>query len=215
MKTTPSTDRGRAAVQRVLDAASTLFARQGIRATTLDQVGALSGTGRSQLYLWFAGKSDLVHDVVTQQVQRVLDAQQPLLGSIATADDVRLWCHRAEVVYRGSDPVRCPVGSLVNELTDTAGDAAARTALADGLSTWTALLAAGLRRVRARGELHPAADPDAVAVALLAAYQGGILLANARGDLTPLRLALDGVVAVALVDGSHSGTGQSSTRSRG
>ena len=200
MKTVPSTDRGRAAVQRVLDAASVLFARQGIRATTLDQVGASSRTGRGQLYLWFAGKADLVHSVVTQQVQRVLDAQQPLLGSIATADDVRLWCRRAELVYRGDDPVRCPVGSLVNELGDADSDA--RSALAAGLDTWTAHLAAGLRRVQARGELHPAADPDTVAVALLAAYQGGILLANARGDLTPLRRALDGVTATALTTGS-------------
>lgn len=196
MKAVPSTERGRAAVQRVLDAASVLFARQGIRATTLDQVGALSRTGRGQLYLWFADKADLVHAVITQQVQRVLDAQQPLLGTISTADDVRLWCRQAELVYRGDDPVRCPVGSLVNELGDADSDA--RAALAAGLDAWTALLAAGLRRVRARGELHPAADPDTVAVSLLAAYQGGILLANARGDLAPLRQALDGVVALAL-----------------
>ncbi len=183
-------------MQRVLDAAGVLFARQGIRATTLDQVGALSRTGRGQLYLWFAGKSDLVHAVVTQQVQRVLDAQQPLLGRISTADDVRLWCRQVELVYRGDDPVRCPVGSLVDELGDADSDA--RAALAAGLDAWTAHLAAGLRRVRARGELHPAADPDTVAVSLLAAYQGGVLLANARGDLAPLRQALDGVVALAL-----------------
>ena len=56
--------------------------------------------------------------------------------------------------------------------------------------------------MQARGELHPAADPDTVAVALLAAYQGGILLANARGDLTPLRRALDGVTLTALTTGS-------------
>lgn len=201
MKTAPSTERGRAAVQRVLDAASALFARQGIRATTLAQIGALSGTGKGQLYLWFAGKPDLVHDVVAQQVRRVLDAQQPLLGSIATADDVRLWCRQAVIVYQGDDPVRCPIGSLVNELGD--GDSDARAALAAGLDTWTGHLAAGLRRVQARGELGAAADPDALAVALLAAYQGGILLANARGDLAPLRQALDGVAgAVLTVDGA-------------
>jgi AcrR family transcriptional regulator len=199
VKTTPSTERGREAVQRVLDAASTLFARQGIRSTTLDQVGALSRTGRSQLYLWFAGKSDLVHDVVTQQVQRVLAAQQPLLGSIATADDVRIWCRQAEIVYSGDDPVRCPIGSLVNELGNA--DVDARAALATGLDQWTQQLATGLRRVQERGQLHPRADPDTAAVALLAAYQGGILLANAHGNLVFLRQALDGVAAGLLNDG--------------
>ena len=80
MKVQPTTSRGQETVERVLDAACVLFARQGIRPTTLDEVGALSGTGRGQLYHFFAGKSDLVAEVIARQCERVLDAQQPLLG---------------------------------------------------------------------------------------------------------------------------------------
>ncbi|HXV94486.1 MAG TPA: TetR/AcrR family transcriptional regulator [Pseudonocardia sp.] len=198
MRTRPTTERGRSTVQRVLDAACVLFARQGIRSTTLDQVGALSGTGRGQLYLYFSGKADLVSEVVTQQVDRVLDAQQPLLSTISTAADVREWCRLAVTQYAGDDPVRCPVGSLVHELGEQ--DATARAVLAAGFARWRGALAAGLRRVRERGELAPGTDPDAVAAALLAAYQGGVLLAAATGDLEVLRLALTTVTATALVE---------------
>lgn len=198
MRTGPSTAKGRATVQRVLDAACDLFARQGIRATTLDQVGARSGTGRGQLYLYFAGKADLVAAVVAQQVQRVLDAQRPLLETMSTAADVRAWCAAAEQWYAADEPVRCPIGSLVHELGED--DATARTALADGFGRWRAALADALRRVHERGELAGGVDPDTAAAALLAAYQGGVLLAGAAGDLGPLRLALATFQATVLVD---------------
>ena len=196
MRTEPTTAKGRATVARVLDAACELFARQGIRATTLDQVGALSRTGRGQLYLYFAGKPDLVAAVVAQQVQRVLDAQQPLLGTIATAADLRAWCDTAARQYGEHDPIRCPLGSLVHELTGR--DGAARAALAEGFERWRTELAAGLRRVEQRGELADGADPDAVATALLAAYEGAVLLAGAAGDPARLRTVLDAVAGLAL-----------------
>jgi TetR/AcrR family transcriptional regulator, transcriptional repressor for nem operon len=199
VRTEPTTAKGRATVARVLDAACELFARQGIRATTLDQVGALSRTGRGQLYRYFAGKPDLVAAVVAQQVRRVLDAQQPLLGTITTAADVREWCDVAAQQYGVDDPIRCPLGSLVPELADE--DGAARAALAEGFGRWRAALTAGLRRVGQRGELTPGADPDAVAAALLAAYEGGVLLAGAARDPAPLRIALDAVTGLALGSG--------------
>lgn len=198
MRTAPSTAKGRATVQRVLDAACVLFARQGVRATTLDQVGALSGAGRGQLYLYFAGKADLVAAVVAQQVDRVLAAQQPLLGTIGTAADVRAWCALAVRAYAADDPVRCPIGSLVHELGER--DAAARSALASGFGRWRDALAEGLGRVQERGELRDGVDPVAAAAALLAAYQGGVLLAGATGDREHLRLALDTFQLTALAD---------------
>jgi AcrR family transcriptional regulator len=198
MRTEPSTAKGRATVRRVLDAACDLFARQGVRATTLDQVGTRSGTGRGQLYLYFAGKTDLVAAVVSQQVQRVLDGQRPLLDAVSTADDVRAWCAAAERWYGPDDPVRCPIGSLVHELGED--DAAARAALAEGFGRWRAAIAEALRRVRDHGELAAGLDPDTAAGALLAAYQGGVLLAGATGDLGALRLALATFQATALVN---------------
>ncbi|WP_214404858.1 TetR/AcrR family transcriptional regulator [Pseudonocardia lacus] len=198
MRTEPRTAKGRATVERVLDAACDLFAQQGIRATTLDQVGARSGTGRGQLYLYFAGKSDLVAAVVAVQVRRVLDGQRPLLEAMDSAADVRAWCAAAERWYDADAPARCPIGSLVHELGED--DATARAALADGFERWRAAIADGLRRVHERGELAAGVDPDTAAGGLLAAYQGGVLLAGATGDLGALRLALATFQATVLAD---------------
>ena len=193
VRTQPTTARGRATVLRVLDAACGLFAQQGVRATTLDQVGRKSGTGRSQLYLFFSSKADLVRDVVALQVDRVLAAQQPLLDAMADADGVRDWCVAAAGQYGPDDAIRCPVGSLVHELSGPGSDAASRAAVADGFERWRAALAAGLHRAAAHGGLAPGTDPDAAAAALLAAYQGGVLLAAATGRRERIAQALAAV----------------------
>lgn len=189
MRTEPKTARGRRTVQRILDAACELFAQQGIRSTTLDQVLDLSGTGRGQLYLYFAGKTDLVTAVVSQQVDRVLDPQQPFLSAMSTADEMRGWCEFAVHQYAGDQPVRCPIGSLIHELGPN--DADARAALASGFARWQSALAEGLQRIHDRGELAPGVQPEAAAATFLAAYQGGVLMAAAMSDLQPLRTALE------------------------
>jgi hypothetical protein len=117
---------------------------------------------------------------------------------MSSAADVRAWCAAAEQWYGADTPVRCPIGSLVHELGEH--DAAARAALADGFGRWRTALAAALHQVRDRGELAAGVDPDTAAGALLAAYQGGVLLAGATGDLGALRTALATFQATVLVD---------------
>jgi len=94
--------------------------------------------------------------------------------------------------------VRCPIGSLVYELGEQ--DAASRTALADGVRRWRGALADALHRVQESGELADGVDPDTAAAALLAAYQGGVLLASGTGDLEALRLALTTFQTAVLID---------------
>jgi TetR/AcrR family transcriptional regulator, transcriptional repressor for nem operon len=195
--TEPTTDRGRATVNRVLDAACELFARQGVRATTLDEIGAAAGVGRGQLYHFFADKADLVADVVASQVERVIASIQPSFDAMSTAADVRAWCREAVKVYESStDPIRCPIGSLVHELDRDSGPA--REALKAGFARWETLFAEGLRRVADNGGLTAGTDPSLLAGGLLAAYQGGVLLADVSGGVEPLRRALETVTVAAL-----------------
>ena len=54
------------------------------------------------------------------------------------------------------------------------------------------------QRVAADGGLLPGTDPAVLAAGLLAAYQGGMLLADVSGDVAPLQHALDTALAAAL-----------------
>ncbi|WP_161630362.1 TetR/AcrR family transcriptional regulator [Mycobacterium sp. UM_CSW] len=180
-----------------MEAACLLFDKQGVRATTLDEIGAAAGVGRGQLYHFFADKSDLVADVVGFQVERVISSIQPPFDAMSTADDVRAWCEDAtRQAASSTDPVRCPIGSLVYQLDPDA--VAARAALTAGFARWEEIFAKGLRRVADNGELLAGTDPSVLAAGLLAAYQGGLLLADVSGSVEPLRRALRTVTDAAL-----------------
>jgi len=73
----------------------------------------------------------------------------------------------------------------------------ARDLIADGFGQWSAALSDGLRRLHAAGHLPDGTDPDDLAVTLLAALQGGLLLAQVQRDTRPLQTAFDTVLELA------------------
>ncbi len=182
------TARGRSTRDRIVAAAATLIHERGVAGTSLDDVRAATATSKSQLYHYFADKSALVRAVIERQVEQVLQAQQPELDSVDSMAGLRRWRDRV-VELNGQDARGCPLGRLASELADS--DPAALAALTAGFARWQDRLAAGVRAMREHGALDPDVDPNAVALGLLAAVQGGLLLAQAARSVTPLRMALD------------------------
>jgi TetR/AcrR family transcriptional repressor of nem operon len=192
------TARGRATRERIVAGAAVLMHERGVSGTSLDDVRAATGTSKSQLYHYFADKSALVRAVVERQVEQVLQAQSPELESLDSMAALRRWRDRVVALHQQVDCVGgCPVGRLASELAES--DPAARAALLTGFATWQERLAAGLRAMQARGELGPDADADALGLAVLAAAQGGLLLAQTTRSVTPLAAALD-----LALDGIHA-----------
>ena len=69
-------------------------------------------------------------------------------------------------------------------------DAAARLMF----ERWEGAIREGLRAMHERGDLPADAGPDHLALAVLAALQGGLLLTQLRRDTAPLEAALDTVI---------------------
>jgi len=184
------TTRGRATRDRIVAAAAALIHEHGVAGTSLDEVREATATSKSQLYHYFTDKSALVRAVIERQVERVLHAQQPELDSLDSMTGLRRWRDRMVALNEQNGCVGgCPLGRLTSELADS--DLAARAALTDGFASWQDRLATGMRAMRERGELGADADPDSLALGLLAAAQGGLLLAQATRSVTPVQVALD------------------------
>lgn len=184
------TARGRATRDRIVAAAATLVHERGVAGTSLDDVRAATGTSKSQLYHYFSDKAALVRAVVDRQVAAVLQAQSPELESLDSMAALRAWRDRvvalnAQVACVGG----CPMGRLASELAES--DPTARAALHDGFATWQARLAAGLRSMQERGELEADTDVDVLALGLVGAAQGGLLLTQTARSTGPLEAALD------------------------
>jgi hypothetical protein len=62
---------------------------------------------------------------------------------------------------------------------------------------WSTAIRDGLRALHTTGHLAPDINPDDLAVTLLAALQGGLLLAQVQRDTRPLQTTLDTLFALA------------------
>ena len=67
--------------------------------------------------------------------------------------------------------------------------------LAHGFERWHGVFARGLSIMRSQGRLRDEADTEELADVLLAAFQGGALLAQVSGDARPLRASLTSAIA--------------------
>jgi TetR/AcrR family transcriptional regulator, transcriptional repressor for nem operon len=187
------TRRGQETRQRILAAAADLIFDRGVAETTLEDIRAAAGVSGSQVYHYFADKQALVHAVIDHQADAILDTQGTYLDHLDTVDGLRAWRdllvgHQRTLECRGG----CPLGTLGAELAEI--DDVARMAVARGFGRWEARIRAGLRAMHARGELPAGADPDDLALATLAALQGGLLLAQVQRDPRPLEVALDAMI---------------------
>ncbi len=195
------TSKGRAMRDRIVQAAADLIFASGARETSLDEVRSAVGASKSQLYHYFSDKDELLNGVIDFQGDRVLQAQQPELGAIDSIASLRRWRDKlvqlTETVGRTGG---CPIGSLANELAGHSEDH--RHALTEHFDRWTAQIEAGLQRMRANGRLGPRLDPGTLSVTLLAAIQGGLLLAKLQRSPTAIATALDEIIHSIEIDSS-------------
>jgi TetR/AcrR family transcriptional repressor of nem operon len=188
------TAKGRATRARIVAAAAELVFAHGVARTGIDDVRARAGVSASQLYHYFTDKDDLVRAVIAHQTDGILDAQRPLLDHLDSFEALERWRDLlVDLQEQRHCQGGCPIGSIAAELADE--DPEARADLAAGFERWEAPIRAGLARMRDRGELRADADTDALALALLAALQGGLVLTQTRRSTAPLRTALDAMLA--------------------
>jgi AcrR family transcriptional regulator len=185
------TRKGQETRQRIVDAAAALIFQRGVAHTTIEDVRAAAEVSSSQLYHYFDDKPALVRAVVDQQADTMIGGQETF--DFSTLEGLQAWRdflieHQGEHDCSGG----CPIGSLGGELAETDPDA--RAHVAEGFKRWEATIQSGLREMQARGDLTPDTDPDTLALALLAALQGGLLLTQIKRDAKPLEAALDAMI---------------------
>jgi TetR/AcrR family transcriptional regulator, transcriptional repressor for nem operon len=187
------TPKGRATRDRVVAAAADLMYEQGVAATSLQDVQQASRVSGSQMYHYFGDKASLVRAVIAWQGETVLGHQWPWLSRLDSLQGIRAWRdYVVSTTRRRECRGGCHIGSLASELSDL--DPAARSDLADAFQRWISAIRDGLRAMQDRGELRADADVARLACTLMAAVQGGQLLAQAQRDVAPLEAALDTVI---------------------
>ena len=185
------TRKGQKTRQRIVDAAAGLIFVRGVAQTTIEDVREAANVSSSQLYHYFDDKPALVRAVVDHQADVMVGVQGTF--DFATLEGLRGWRDWMIERQREVDGVGgCPIGSLGSALAET--DPEARVCVAEAFKRWEATVHNGFREMHARGRLTPDTDPDSLALALLAALQGGLLLSQIQRNTKPLEAALDAML---------------------
>jgi TetR/AcrR family transcriptional repressor of nem operon len=189
----PPTRKGRQTQRCIVEAAATLMFIQGVGRTTVDEVMEVAGVGKSQMYHYFTGKEDLVEAVIAYQTAQVLSPESPHLAPLDSWEAWQQWRDAVVGLQAGAGCIGgCPLGSLASELADM--HEGARRQLTHSFDRWQALFERGINAMRERRLIAEDADPESLAVMVLAALEGGLLLCQMRKRTAPLEKALDGAI---------------------
>ena len=186
------TRKGQATRARILEHAATLIYANGVHATNNEQLRRAAGVSGSQLNHYFPTKESLVLAVIEWQADRVLGLlRSEEFGSFDSLDGFRRWAE-FYVGYERSYREGCSLGSLASEIIKT--DLDVHDELANAFEQWRSVFRDGIQEMQRAGRLRAEADAGRLATLVLAAFQGGMLLAQVSRDLSPLRDALHAAI---------------------
>ena len=182
------TAKGRATRQRIIEGTAIHLRSADPGTLTLDDVGAVTGTSRGQLFHYFPGGKDELRGAATQrQLDRLVQASTP-----ARLDTWAGWEGWIEAMTRLHEQQAqedlCEVAALAARAVDS--DPATRALIGRAYEHWAARLRAQLEKMRSDGLLRPDVPVSEVASAVLAAVQGGAVIDKATGSSRHLAAAL-------------------------
>ena len=177
-----------------MNVAAKLMFERGVAGTSIEEVRSTAAVSGSQIAHYFQDKRDLTRQVIASRRHDVMAFHtQPQLGALDSLEALQAWADACvadvDAVYRRGG---CVYGSLAGELLEADDDIL--DDLAAGYDQWLELFRAGLTAMRGRGDLRPDADPRHLAVALVAAHQGGAMITYATGSPEPMRAAVNAAV---------------------
>lgn len=168
-------------------ATAELLWERGYTGTSPAMILERAHAGQGSMYHHFSGKADLAVAAMTYMGDELRSrAEGALAGEGSAIARVTAFLDLERAPLAG-----CRLGRLTQD-HDVIADDALRAPAADYF-TWlaerlSAVLADGVRT----GELRPGTDPDATAALIIAAVQGGYVLARAHQDPAAFDRAIDG-----------------------
>lgn len=170
--------------QRILEAAEHQLHLRGYHATSMEEIARACGMTKPNLFHHYGSKEELALAVLDDKIaktraQRVL----PLCGDGDPVAAVACLFSEAGQFFDG---IGCKAGCFVANIGLEMADANEqfRSRVGEFFGEWSRGMADCLERAQKEGRFDAALDPAAAAEAVLALYEGAVMLARTRRDAT-------------------------------
>ena len=174
-----------AAREKILRTAFELFARSGFESVSMESVAARAGLKKANLFHYYRSKEALGVAVMKEASRRYADGVRAIF-----ADDeqdpvtaVRLLFARATAGARKDCGGGCFIGRMAQDIDECAPEM--RRSVTGCVQEWRAEIERFLACWKKKGYFRASFRPAETADAVLALYEGGLLIAKALGDPAP------------------------------
>lgn len=170
--------------ERILQQAEHVIHLKGYSSACLDEIADACGMSKSNLLHHYGTKSDLALAVLDFKISEFHSRRtEPICSQAAPEEAVAEMFADAERFFDGNGcKAGCFVGNIALEMSDQ--DEAFRLRVAKFFGEWADGLAACLDRCKERGYFTKSLDSRGTAEAVVALYEGAIMLARTRRDAT-------------------------------
>lgn len=174
---------------RIIGAAADLFHKQGVHATSPDDVIEASNTGKGQFYHYFQNKEGLVHEVLQTHLEAIRTGTAPLNYEIDSWDDLEAWFKAHLQLQKSFRMTRgCPFGTIGNEVTEN--DELIRQDLCLIFEVVRNKLAAFFIKLKAEGSIAKNTNAKALADFCIATIQGAMLMGKIDRNSRPVETTI-------------------------
>jgi len=171
--------RGAETRRRMIQTAADLFHKQGVRATSPDEVIEATGTGKGQFYHYFKNKEGLVHEVLQTHLEAIQAGTAPVSYEIRSWEDLEQWFLAHVELQRSFNMTRgCPFGTVGNEVTEN--DTLIRQDLSLIFEVVKNKLATFFVKEKAKGRLARETSEEQMADFCIATIQGAMLMGKIK-----------------------------------
>ncbi|WP_225850244.1 TetR/AcrR family transcriptional regulator [Streptomyces sp. HPF1205] len=176
--------------EALVEAAAELLWERGYAATSPAMIQKRSRAGQGSMYHHFSGKADLALTAIRHSARQLSTAVEAVLAGGGSAVE-RIGAY---LDMERSPLAGCRVGRLVQD-PDVVADDHLRAPVAEFFAWSRQRIAEVLEEGVRSGELRQDTDPAAMAYLVVAAVQGGYVLARAQQDEQAFRRATEAAKA--------------------
>ncbi len=173
---------GVAARERILREAEHVIHLKGYGAACMEEIAKACGMTKANLFHHYGSKSSLALAVLDFKIAECRARRiEPLCAQAAPEKAVERMFDEGARFFQGIGcKAGCFVGNIALEMSDC--DERFRARVGDFFAEWAAGIAKCLERCKAAGYFAPSLDSRATAEAIVALYEGAIMLTRSQRD---------------------------------
>jgi AcrR family transcriptional regulator len=175
----PKSAKGEATKAKIIRTAADLFHKQGMRATSPDEIIEATDTGKGQFYHYFKSKEGLVHAVLQNYLAAIKSGTAPVNHDVSSWQELEAWFISQIELQKSYGMKRgCPFGTIGNEVTEN--DELIRQDVNLIFEVMKGELTTFFVREKAKSRLSKDAKEAELADFCIAAVQGAMLMGKIR-----------------------------------